>query len=405
MSTQMQFDFTSQRSRQEHAVEETGPVVIRLNKAFSWQSSYHKYPFYLAEADPERVYSEEEVYLKVFHTGTVPTTSGKGQHDWVKAAFGIEVDPVQREVTIRGIGLVEKARDGQCRLTDAAIRLGQAYASDPVGPEWRRTFAEILAQNDVRLRVVLYHLGILGYALRFPGEPSASGFGAVMSRAELVSRREALPFLSEERGSGERSTGRTQLFNQLLDRYRLEALGPFIARKVESCGLSLAAGIEFQGGKMVFGKRTKVYPEPSINDLGLVMKQSLALFADLHVLIYDPSRHAWVVDYSRAGTVFSPPLVADLFADRRDDQFGDALHRSYSALADQDGLALVRLMRERTCDELAIPAGQRVTYFNRQVARLLSEGRLSLGKSMGWHGMASDALFGDQSKEYVELIF
>ncbi|MBM3300627.1 MAG: hypothetical protein FJY85_11800, partial [Deltaproteobacteria bacterium] len=384
MSTQPQFDFTSQRSRQEHAVEETGPVVIRLKKAFSWQSSYHKYPFYLAEADAGRLYSEEEVYLNVFHTGTVPATSGKGQHDWAKAAFGIEVDPEQREVVINGIGLIEKAYEGQYRLTDAAIRLGQAYAADPGGSEWRRTFAEILAQHDVRLRVVLYHLGILGYALHFPNEPTKSGFGAVMTRAELVSRSESLPFLNETPKTSKTSTVRVQLFNQLLDRYRLEALGPFIARKIESHGLSLAAGIEFQGGKMKYGKRTKIYPEPSTNDLGLVMKQSLALFADLGVLAYEPLRHAWAIDYSRAIAVFSSALVADLFVDRRDDLFGEALHRAFSALVDQDGFALVRLLRERTCDELTIPTGQRVTYFNRQIARLLSEGRLSLGKTMGW---------------------
>ena len=126
---------------------------------------------------------------------------------------------------------------------------------------------------------------------------------------------------------------------------------------------------------------------------------------DIDVLSYDPARKAWGVDYGRASDIFSPEVNEDLFADRRDELFYEVLQEIHMALADQEGMTHVRLLRERVCDELGVPPGRRIGYFNRQVARLLSEGRLSIGKTLGWHGSATDALFGDRSKEYVELLF
>jgi len=400
---QLEFDFQSQQGSEEHIVTNPNPVIIRLKKSFSWQSTYHKYPFYLAEADPNREYTRDEVYTVIFKTPTGPTTRTK--YDWVSTVFGIEVDVDEREVVIDGIGLIEKVDDDHYRLTEAAVELGQSYACDPGGQGWRLTFAEILARFDVRTRTVLYHMGILGYGLYFPDDPTLNGFGTKMIHAQLVSRGETIPFLAEVSETKRTPEGRTKVFNQLMDRYRLEALGPFLMGKIEERGLDLSAGVEFQGGKFTFQGRTKVFPEPSTNDLHLYLKQSLSLFVDVGVLIHDPARRAWSVDYRCANEVFSPGVSADLFTDRRDELFYAVLRKTYAKLADQEGLAHVRLLRDQVCDALDVAAGQRIGYFNRQVARLLGEGRVSIGKTLGWHGSATEALFGDRSKEYVELVF
>lgn len=405
MTHQLELDFEDQSKFKEQSVEDQGPVIVRLKKSFSWQSTYHKYPFYLAEADPNREYAEDEIYTEIFRTGSPPVSSGKGQHDWVKAVFGIEVDLAEREVVINGIGLVEKVKDDRYCLTEAAVELGRSYARDPGGQGWRFTFAEILAKFDVRTRVVLYHMGILGYGLYFPDDPTSNGLGKKMSHAQLVSRGETVPFLTKIPEDEQMPGGRTKVFNQLLDRYRLEAFGSFLAQKVEAKGLDLSAGIEYQGGKSIFRGRKRIYPEPSTNDLHLYLKQSLSLFMDIGVLTYDPARKAWGVDYRQANEIFSPEVAADLFTDQRDELFYEALRNTYAVLADQEGLAHVRVLRDQVCDALTIPAGQRISYFNRQVARLLSEGRLSIGKTLGWHGSDTDALFGDRSKEYVKLVF
>ena len=403
MTHQLELDFEDQSKLKEQSVEDQGPVIVRLKKSFSWQSTYHKYPFYLAEADPDREYTRDEVYTVVFKTPTGPTT--KAKYDWVNAAFGIEVDADEREVVVDGIGLIKKTDNDRYRLTEAAIKLGRSYAQDPGGQGWRFTFAEILAKFDVRTRVVLYHLGILGYGLYFPDDPTSNGFGKKMSHAQLVSRGETVPFLTKIPEDEQMPGGRTKIFNQLLDRYRLEVFGSFLAQKVEAEGLDLSAGIEYQGGKSIFRGRKRIYPEPSTNDLHLYLKQSLSLFMDTGVLTYDPARNAWSVDYRRASEIFCPEVTADLFTDPRDELFYEALRNTYAVLADQEGLAHVRLLRDRVCDTLDVPAGQRISYFNRQVARLLSEGRLSIGQTLGWHGSDTDALFGDRSKEYVKLVF
>jgi len=398
MTHQLEFDFQGQPESKEQIVEDRGPVIVRLKKSFSWQSTYHKYPFYVAEADPSREYTRDEVYTVVFKTPTGPTT--KKKYDWVNAVFGIEIDKEKREVTIDGIGLVEKVDDDRYRLTEAAVDLGHSYARDPGGQGWRFTFAGILAKFDVRTRVVLYHVGILGYGLHFPDDPTSNGFGKVMSHVQLMSQGETVPFLDQVPEAEQVSEGRARIFNQLLDRYRLEALGPFLARKIEAKGLGLSSGIAYQGGRDFL----QAYPEPSTNDLNLYLKQSLSLFVDIGVLSYDPARKAWGVDYGRAGEILSLAVIEDLFTDRRDELFYEVLQKIYMALADQEGMAHVRLLRERVCDELGIPPGRCIGYFNRQVARLISEGRLSIGKTLGWHGSATDALFGDRSKEYVELV-
>lgn len=380
------------------------PIIIRLKQQYSWQSTYLKYPFYLAEADPNRLYSREAVYLDIFKTGSAPVTRGKGQHQWVETAFGLQVDLSYNDVTVEGIGLIESDKAGNYHLSQEAVDLGQSYAQDPAGKTWRVKFAEIIAKSDIRTRTILYHLGILGYGLFFPDDPSYLGFGKIMSHAKLISPSEEIKFL-EETNTEERNDGRKWIFSQLLDRYRFEVLGPYLSKKIIASGLDLSAGIEYRGGKVVARDRMHEFKEPTTQDLPTSLKQSLLLFKDLEVIIYDPLRKSWVINYSKAREFFQVEVVSDLFVDRRDGQFEDLLRQVYQQQADRDGYSRITELRRAVCERLNISVGESIQYFDRQVARLMSEGRLSLGKTMGWHGAASDALFGDRSKEFVEFVF
>jgi hypothetical protein len=384
-------------------VENHNPIIIRLKKSFPWQSSYHKYPFYLAEADPNKTYTKKQVYTEIFRTGSVPTSSNK--HDWVSASFGVDVDNENKEVTINGIGLIEKINADQYRISEAAVELGRNYGSDPVGKGWRIILGEVVARNDVRTRVVLYHLGILGYCLYFPDDSTYNGFGTTMKHAQLISRGDVVNFLVQFPLDQQISNTRAQVFNFLLDRYRYEVLGPFLSHKIQEFGLDLTMGIEYRGGKISSGKGERKIEEPSTNKLGVYLKLSLVLFVDLEVLVFNPVRKAWIIDYSRAKALFSPELVADLFVDYREEKFEKLLQTIYFELSDAEGYAHIRTLRDKVCENLDISYGQRASYFNRQVARLLSEGRLTVGKTMGWHSSANDALFGDRSKEYVQFLF
>jgi len=385
-------------------VTNINPVIIRLKQQYSWQSTYSRYPFYLAEADPDCLYSREDVYIKIFKTGSAPVTRGKGQHQWVETAFGLQVDLLDRDVTIEGISLVECNENGQYYLSHEAKELGRSYAQDPAGQHWRVKFAEIIAKHDVRTRTILYHLGILGYGLFFPGDPSYLGFGKTMSHAQLISSSEEISFLQENIQEGPNVT-RKWIFSLLLDRYRFEILGPFLTKKIDALGLDLSAGIEFRGGRVVTKNNVREYIEPTTQDLNTSLKQSLLLFKDLDVIIFDPLRKKWVINYPKARELFQPEVVSDLFVDRRDDLFEDLLRQICHQQTDQDGYSRIFELRRAVCDQLNISPGESIQYFNRQVARLMSEGRLSIGKTMGWHGVASDALFGDRSKEFVEFIF
>ena len=386
-------------------MEPKKPIIIQLKKVYSWKTTYHKYPYYLAEADPGKTYRYDEVFTDIFKTGAAPVKKGKGQFGWVKAVFGLDVDAFNQQVLVEGLGFVKKTGPDQYRLSDTAIELGQSYARDLAGASWRIIFAEVIARFDIRTRVILYYMGILGYGLRFPGMDTHSAFGKSMKNGQLISSGEMINLLAEVPAEERTETSRAYVFNQLLDRYRFEILGPFLRSEIESYGLDFSEGLEFQGARILHGRGTRENPEPSTNELGSYLSQSLALFADLGLMVFDPLRKAWVINYPKARELFAPEIVQDLFTDRREELFEDLLRQSYSQMQDADGFVNVRILRETICNHLEIPVGESIRYFNRQVARLVSGGRLAIGKRMGWHAAADDALFGDRSMEYVEFLF
>jgi len=394
---QLALDLEQQtRDRQSFAVEKTVEVV-RLEKPFSWQQAYTRYPYYLSRADPNRTYTFDEVYTVVFEAD--PPGKKKDRATWVRNTFGLKEDAETGQLIVKGIGLLEEVSDDRYRLGPEAIDLGSAFAEDRHNDEWMRVFANVLARNDIRTRCVLYYLGKQGRSLQFPKTPTRSGFfkNATPTWLTPLTGNELSLFEYDQDKSPRYS------FTPILQDIAYEAFGPFLRSKLESMGSALARQVQFVGAL----SRGRTKTEPSSGSLSTYLKQTLSIFKDLGVIVYLPGRQAWGINYERAKTIFPTDIVTDLFTAERDDPFLEYLQEVYEKLADVEGLASVRQMRDWVCDLLNVPIGERVSYFNGRVAYYTSPEQGKLGITREFHAQASpeDCLFYDLNKEYVAFMF
>jgi len=398
---QFAFDFEQPEKGRQPPAEEKMVEVVRLEKAFSWQQSYNRYPHYLAQANFRRTYTYEEVFTIVFHESAERVKHSKDVPSWLRNIFGLKVEPDAGEVTIAGIGLLEQVSDGRYALTDEAIEIGRTFAQDRAGKRWMKVFASVLAHNDVRTRCVLLYMGRHGCYLSFLTEPTAHNFfgDRVRYPAVLVS-----PTGEHHAILGEgREQGHPYSFTPTLQSVAYDTLGPFLRAKLKAQGLTVSRAMRFSGGKA----GTRVHKEPSSNGLETYLKQTLSIFKDLGVIVYLPGRQAWGINYEQAQAIFPADIVADLFTALRDDPFLEYLQEVYEKLADAEGLASVRQMRDWVCDLLGVPVGERVSYFNDRVAHYMSPEQGKLGITQEFHAQASpeDCLFYDLNKEYVAFMF
>jgi hypothetical protein len=377
----------------------TGKTADRvlLEKAYSWQQTYNRYPFYLAKAEPNRTYTFDEVYTVVFQTR--PPGRKKDGSPWVRNTFGLELDVAAGQPVARGIGLLKKVVDDGYRLSPEAIELGGTFAENRYNDEWLRVFAAILARNDIRTRCILYYLGRLGCSLQFPKTPAETGFFEIATPTLLLHPAgPALSLFNHEPSGSPRYS-----FTPILQNVAYAAFGPFLRANLETLGMSLARQVLFVGALSKGTART----EPSSSELNTYLKQTLSIFKDLRVIVYAPAQQTWCIDYARARATFPAEIIADLFTSDQADPFLEHLRHVYLQLADADGLASVRQMRDWVCDLLGVPAGERIHYFNERVAHYLSpdQGRLSIVKEFHAQASPEDCLFYDLGKEYVAFSF
>ena len=137
------------------------------------------------------------------------------------------------------------------------------------------------------------------------------------------------------------------------------------------------------------------------------MKQALSLFRDIGALVYVEHRQGWTLDVARCAEVFEPALVADLFGEGADERFLNALQAAYYKLRDGDGSVRVTDIRDYVADELDISPGERIGWFNTQVAHYIRPdvGKLHLGRVFHAQAGPDGCLFGNLEMEYVEFIF
>jgi hypothetical protein len=376
------------------------PLVVRLNKVFSWQQSASRWPYYLSRAEPGRAYTKQELIQNVF-------TDDQSHHKapdrgWLQALYSIKVDRKYADVVIDGIGLfeLEPEEGDRYHITDDGLALAHSYSADRNSANWKRVFAGILARNDVRLRCMLLHLSRWDHLLVFRGAPSPDAFFPAGKEAVLRDAdRCEHPLFGYTKGGTPAYT-----FTPLLQRDPLAALGPFIAQHIERLGVRVPQRVRLEGGREAVNK---VNHEPSGNDLRGYMKQALSLFRDIGVLVYVPHRQGWTLDRERCATLFEPELVNDLFGGAPERRFLDALREAYRKYSDQGGLVHIATIRDAVCDELDIAPGDRIDYFNKQVAYYMRPdvAQISIGSTFHAQAMPQDCLFGDLSQEYVEFRF
>lgn len=376
------------------------PLIVRLNKVFSWQQSASRWPYYLARAEPGRAYTKSEIATAIFgdegrHHGE---PIGKG---WLTSVFGLTVDLEFAEVRIEGVGLFERAAGeaDQYVISDDGLALAHAFSEDRISEDWQRVFAGILARNDVRVRAILLHLSRWGAYLTF-NKPSAQGFFAPKSGGALcVPDVKERPLFEYTKGAEPAYS-----FTPVLRRDQWAILGPFLGTKIECLGVRVPERIALEGGrKPIIG----AISEPSGNDLRLYMKQALALFRDIGALVYVEHRQGWTLDPERCAALFAPELVADLFGAQHGERFLTALRSAYAKLCDGDGYVRVTDIRDYVADELDMPPGERIERFNAQVAYALRPdiGKLRLGRVFHAQATPDECLFGDLTMEYVEFLF
>lgn len=381
-------------------VLEPDPLIVRLNKVFSWQQSASRWPYYLSRAVPGQAYTKQELIATVFADDQ--SHHKAPDRGWLQSLYSIRVQREHAEVIIDGIGLFELApreRD-RYRISDDGLALAHAYSTDRASTNWKRVFAGILARNDVRLRCVLLHLARWGHLLVFRGASSAEGFFATGKEAVLRDAGgDEHPLFGYTKGGTPAYT-----FTALLRRDPLATLGPFVARRIERAGVRVPSRVCLEGGRESIGK---VNHEPSGNDLRLYMKQALSLFRDIGALVYVPHRQGWTLDRERCAALFEPELVSDLFGGAPERRFLDTLRVAYAKYSDAEGLVHVATIRNAVCDELDIAPGERIDYFNQQIAYYMRPDVAQIGIGRTFHAQAApqDCLFGDLSQEYVEFRF
>ncbi|MGH2516949.1 MAG: hypothetical protein ACRDHP_14955, partial [Ktedonobacterales bacterium] len=371
------------------------PLIVRLNKVFSWQQSASRWPYYLSRAVPGREYTRDQLVSDIF--------GGEDRHykepeikGWLSSIYSIHVDRAHAEVTIEGVGLFERigAVLDKYRITEDGLALAHAYSTDRASTNWMRIFAGILARNDVRVRCVLLRLAQSDY-LTFRDGASAQAFFLTGKGGALRDQSGAeFPLFDYVKGGNPAHS-----FTPILQHDPYSALGPFLRTHIESSGICIPEHIELEGGRDFL----KVHKEPSANDLRLHFKQALALFRDIGALVYVPHRQGWTLDRERCDSLFEPALVADLFGGAPVSRFLDALRVTYIKFSDPEGLVRVADIRDYVCDELDIPTGERIDYFNQQVAYYMRPdvGKLSIGRTFHAQAGPSDCLFGDLTQEYV----
>lgn len=376
------------------------PLIVRLNMVFSWQQSASRWPYYLSRAVPGQLYSKRDLIEKVF-SDELRGNQSPDYKGWLRSIYSISIDREYAEVHVEGMGLFERSLidPDMFVITADGLELAHAYSENRASTNWKRVFAGILARNEVRLRCVLLHMSRWGYLLTFRDTKSPDAFFLPRKGGSLRDAQghehELFEYTKEQIPA--------YSFTPLLQYDPFDILGPFLRARIERMGVRVPERVRFEGGRNL----VKTSPEPSGSDLRLYLHQALALFRDIDALIYIPHRQGWTLDRERCTTLFEPALVADLFGAASASRFLDVLRMTYYKFSDAEGLVRVADVRDYICDELDIPTGERIDYFNQQVAYYMRPdiAKLSIGRIFHAQAGPSDCLFGDLTQEYVQFIF
>lgn len=315
-------------------------LTVQLSSFCLWNSTdYTVYPRYLSRAEAEQSYTLQDITRNLFLSQERTASSWRSRANSWRNIWDVE-QVNEDTVRIRGVCLVEAIEEDRYQLADWTVKMCAAYRDDPSGIGWRAYLADILGRFDPRLRILLFHLGALGYSLEFPRpSPDRSPIIAPPLRSTALHGPEndlVTPF----------EVASPTNLNHLMRTNLRVTVGPFLSERMSRLGVPTEAG---------FASLTGIKGcEPDMDRIHVTYSRALMLFQDIGILTEDGSRYNLSVDHRRAVALLSSGVYADLFRPQRHPPFLVALHAAYQAELTSDGYVAYDALRRRVTANLGL---------------------------------------------------
>jgi len=354
---------------------------IGLNKLFLWMEAerLETFPEAFAKLAAGQAYTKEEL-VKLF--GLIYRYGDKSSHpvrsDFLRNFYGLEIISPTK-VGIRGVNALKEVESGIYRPTQAAIAIGQAYR-DRDQALWMPALAQLIARYEVRTRLMLYLLGKGGGRLTFPKDeffgPRSGG-----AQVALANRTSVALFVEQARG-----------FNELLQNYRWQALGPFWTEEITNKGYEIAHDFCFEGLRDL---------QPSANKLNSRLKCSLFLFKYLDILINQGGE--WVVNPSQATSILGEEIAQDFVTAEFDRSPLQRLQDWQAELKDSLGFVVIADLVERWGAYKLLPLSQAEAEFDAWIRQQIYHGRLRILETHAGQPRLGRGLFGDETARKIRF--
>lgn len=353
---------------------------IGLAKLFLWMEAerLESYPEAFARLNENRTYTKISLVRDTF--GLIPSESSPGKsvrEDFLNNIFGLE-NTSDEKVSIRGINALREIQPGVYQATQEALNIGSAYQKKDQNI-WIKSLAGLIAKFEVRTRLMLYLLGKGGYVLSFIND-EFFGFGS--SRAEVISSNKKIAlFADDARG-----------FNELLQLYRWNALGPWWAEEIHSTGVDIAEDFVFEGLRE---------PKPPTNKLNSRLKNSLFLMKYLGVI--ECQADSWLVNPIQATTIFGEKIAQDFVMVEFDHSPIERLIEWQEALRDEVGFVVVSNLAQRWAEYKALPIQQAETEFDAWMREQTYHGRVNILETNAGQPRLGRGLYGDDNLRKIRI--
>ncbi len=275
-----------------------------------------------------------------------------------------------RHLQLRGVGLLELTEQGY-RVSLGGVRLAETYRRDPKGEEWVRELARLLLASEPRSRLLVRCLSAPGAVLRF----DRGWFEGAIREARIEGGAEVIaPFLPED--------GAARSLRGLLEQDAWWSLGAWRQHEL----LAGASGCRFVG---------TLQERFSLHDVGLALRGPLE--ALLHLGALRVSGPECTLDADVASRLFGPEMAEEFGWERAPaPPLIEVLARLVAELRSDTGYVVASELR-------AALRRQGVAEPDREIARLVSEGRVLIDAEDYGQSRHGEGLFGEPRKQLVKL--
>jgi len=134
-------------------------------------SEVESYASFVAQVGDDEVVEDKKEYQGTFEHKGENKVFATDRHQFVNMR-GVETRG--DDFLIGGICLFERVAEGEFRLTDEGKELKHRYQSDDEGA-WKPYLLELLGRHFVRLRSILYYVGVKGCTYKYHGNQTLYG--------------------------------------------------------------------------------------------------------------------------------------------------------------------------------------------------------------------------------------